>query len=250
MNRFKLNHRGVRTGWSRHSFIVFMGFVSIMLMLLMSLHPRLSHAQSQGQNVVEIMDTQSSDAVEKVLLVLGDSLSAAYGIEVEKGWVNLLQQELRTHADYSHVKVVNASISGETTSGGKQRFLKLVEQHQPSWVILELGANDALRGQNLHSTQRNLESIIQTCSAAMPKCDVMLLGIRLPTNYGPAYDKFLQKIYRDLATKYNLIFDPFFLEPVALDSDLMQSDGLHPNALAQPFILQRLFPKVMDLLKQ
>lgn len=221
-----------------------------MFMLLMSLHPRLSHAQSQGQNVGEIMDTQTLRGEKKVLLVLGDSLSAAYGIEVEKGWVNLLQQELKENTNYADVEIVNASISGETTSGGKQRFNHLVKQHEPSWVILELGANDALRGQNLQATQRNLESIIQVCANVTPQCHVMLLGIRLPTNYGPAYDKFLQKIYRDLAQKYNLLFDPFFLEPVALDSDYMQSDGLHPNALAQPIILQRLLPKVLDLLKK
>lgn len=216
----------------------------------MFIHPRLSYAQSQEENLGETMDAKTPQAVEGKLMILGDSLSAAYGIEVEKGWVHLLDQHLKQQSDYSKVEVINASISGETTSGGKQRFKYLLNQHQPNWVILELGANDALRGQNLQTTQRNLESIIQTCTNAKRSCEVMLLGIRLPTNYGPAYDKFLQKIYRDLAQKYELIFDPFFLEFVALDPDLMQADGLHPNVTAQPLIMKRLLPKVVNLLKK
>lgn len=182
------------------------------------------------------------------LLVMGDSLSAAYGIEVPQGWVSLLQQRLRTSSQTKLIEVINASISGETTSGGKQRFPKLLNDYQPRWVILELGANDALRGQNLQSTSRNLAAMIEACLNADFECQVMLLGIRLPTNYGPAYDRFLQKVYSDLAQKYQLVFDPFFLENVALDPGLMQQDGLHPNVQAQSHILQRLWPNIKALL--
>lgn len=192
-----------------------------------------------------------SEAISKVtgrLMIMGDSLSAAYGIEQSQGWVSLLESRLRQMPQTSEIEVVNASISGETTSGGKQRFQPLLQRHQPRWVILELGANDALRGQNLQMTKRNLEQMILACQNTQPKCDVMLLGIRLPTNYGPAYDQFLQSIYQQLAEKYQLVFDPFFLESVALDPELMQSDGLHPNAQAQPKILHRLYPKIEKLL--
>jgi len=167
-----------------------------------------------------------------VLLVLGDSLSAAYGMSVEKGWVTLLQKQLPSY------QVVNASISGETTSGGKQRLPELMQQHQPAVLIIELGANDALRGQNLNSTSRNLQSMVDACQQAKKMCKPVLLGIRLPTNYGPAYDALLQRTYQKIADKSDIAFHPFFLESVALDPDLMQADGLHPNAQAQPLILE------------
>lgn len=179
------------------------------------------------------------------LLVLGDSLSAAYGLSVEDGWVALLQKKLQV--THPQIRVVNASISGETTSGGKSRLPELLSRHHPKWVILELGANDALRGQQLQSTKANLNRIIELSRQQGAK--VMLLGIRLPTNYGPAYDKMLQSVYRQLAKKYQLIFDPFFLEPVALDPDLMQLDGLHPNAKGQPLLLKRLWPKIQQLIR-
>ena len=189
------------------------------------------------------------EAKSQNLLILGDSLSAAYGIDQQQGWVTLLQKKLREGQKYQAISVQNASISGETTSGGKQRLPKLMQRFKPRWLVLELGANDALRGQNLHVTQRNLETMIQSCLRADFECNVMLLGIRLPTNYGPAYEQFLQQVYAGLASQYQLVFDPFFLQAVALDPDLMQPDGLHPNAKAQPFILQQLWPK-FELLMQ
>lgn len=172
-------------------------------------------------------------------MVLGDSLSAAYGISLEQGWVTLLQDAL---PDY---KVVNVSISGETTSGGKQRLPALMKLHNPSILVVELGANDALRGQNLNATKQNLQSILDACIEAESVCQPVLLGIRLPTNYGPAFDAMLQKIYQDLASQNSVVFHPFFLEQVALDPGLMQEDGLHPNALAQPLILET----VLDTLR-
>ncbi len=181
-----------------------------------------------------------SVAAQPKLLVLGDSLSAAYGMEMTKGWVSLLQNKLDQSS--KKITVINASISGETTSGGKSRLATLLKQHQPQWVIVELGANDALRGQNLKTTRANLNQIIETSKQF--NAEVLLLGIRLPTNYGPAYDLALQKMYQQLADEHQLLFDPFFLEEVALNPDLMQDDGLHPNAKAQPVILDRLWPLI------
>ncbi len=168
-------------------------------------------------------------------LVFGDSLSAAYGMDEQQGWVALLQEKLQKTAP--HVQIVNASISGETTSGGKQRLPALLQQYHPHLLVLELGANDALRG-----TQQNLQEMIVSCLQVNKKCQVILLGVHLPTNYGPAYDEMFQTMYQTLAQENGLLFDAFFLETVIGDPDLVQRDGLHPNASAQPFILQRVWP--------
>jgi len=176
------------------------------------------------------------------LLILGDSLSAAYGMSEQDGWVALLQKQLAEE----NIKIVNASISGETTSGGNNRLPALLKKYQPKWIIVELGANDALRGQNLKITKQNLQKIITQSQQQGAK--VLLLGIRLPTNYGMAYDKMLQKVYKTIATKNELLFDPFFLETVALNPKMMQADALHPNEKAQSLILNRLKPLIKQLL--
>jgi len=178
----------------------------------------------------------------QTLLVLGDSLSAAYGMSVDQGWVTLLENKLQAE----NINVINASLSGETTSGGKNRLPKLLKTYQPNWIIVELGANDALRGQALQTTQRNLQTIIDLSQQIGAK--VLLLGIRLPTNYGPAYDQMLQQTFKQVATQNKVLFDPFFLESVALEPDLMQADGLHPNASAQPKILERVWPLIQELI--
>lgn len=170
------------------------------------------------------------------VLVMGDSLSAAYGFDVDLGWVALLQKQ------YAQFKIHNASISGETTSGGKQRLATLLQQHKPEILVIQLGANDALRGQDLTVSQRNIQQMIDLCPSYNQACRIVLLGVQLPTNYGPAYEMMFQQMYRNLADNNSLLFDPFFLEPVALDPDLMQWDGLHPNAKAQPVIMQRVAP--------
>lgn len=187
--------------------------------------------------------TPTNDTTQRQLLVLGDSLSAAYGMPVEQGWVALLSQRLQPLS----IDIINASISGETSSGGKNRLPTLLKEHQPNWVILELGANDALRGQSLRSLKQNLATIIE--QSQQIGADVLLLGIRLPTNYGPAYDQALTQLYQDLANRYQLLFDPFFLAELALDPKWIQADRLHPNAQAQPKILQRLWPKIQQLVK-
>lgn len=203
-----------------------------------------------------IVNAKSSER----LLILGDSLSAGYGMAEKDGWVSLLANKLETltlsnsalktnktqQNQTPKILVKNASISGETTSGGKSRLPRLLTEISPKWVVIELGANDALRGQNLKTTQRNLQNMIDMAHQANAK--VILLGVRLPTNYGPAYDSMFQRVYRQLAAKNNVQLDPFFIEDVALEETLMQADGLHPNEKAQPIILQRLWPLLTSFL--
>lgn len=215
-------------------------FYYLFFCLWLGFHPNLLWAQQQAPITVEVKPISAPATI----LVLGDSLSAAYGIDAESGWVNLLRRRLQTTFQDKALSVVNASISGETTSGGLQRLPKLLQEHRPSLLILELGANDALRGQNLLQSKANLERMIHLCRDSSFGCQTMLLGIRLPTNYGPAYERLLMKVYRDLAQEYKLNFDPFFLQDVALDPDLMQDDALHPNEQGQPPILERIWPLV------
>lgn len=207
---------------------------------------RLSLLVLIGLVVLASQTAQSSSS----LLVLGDSLSAAYGMPQEDGWVKLLDQKLaqQTMQQLKNVRVINASLSGETTSGGLQRLPDLLAQHQPAYVIIELGANDALRGQNLIQTQSNLARMIELSQQQGAK--VMLLGIRLPPNYGPAFDRRLAQMYQQLSVQYQVLLDPFFLEDVALNRDLMLDDGLHPNAAAQPVILARLWPQLQAWLSE
>ncbi len=181
----------------------------------------------------------------KTLLVLGDSLSAAYGIPADQGWVHLLEQELkqRKWAD----RVINASISGETSSGGLQRLPRLLSDYKPDLVVLELGANDGLRGTPLGIMEQNLRQIVEL--SRQSGADVMLVGIRIPPNYGPQYTQRFYSIYTDLAKEYELPLVPFLLERVALKPQFMQSDGLHPTAAAQPILLQTVWPHLAPLLQ-
>lgn len=167
------------------------------------------------------------------VLVWGDSLSAAYGIPQDKGWVSLLQGQYKDQLD-----IVNASISGETTQGGLSRLPDALERHKPTLLLLELGANDGLRGIQTEIMQANLQKMIEMAQATDAK--VVLLGIRIPLNYGFVYTQKFEKVYLDLAAKYDLPLLPFLLETVALDYDLMQADGLHPTADAQPKVLKHV----------
>lgn len=180
-----------------------------------------------------------------VILVFGDSLSAGYGIDVRDGWVALLQQRIRNQG-YPHA-VVNASISGETTAGGRSRLPGALKRHQPDIVVLELGANDGLRALSLAQTRDNLAAMIRHAKAAGAR--VVLVGIHLPPNYGPAYTRSFHEIFGELARRYQTGLVPFLLEGVALDRTLMQADGLHPRAAAQPRILDNVWPSVDALLK-
>lgn len=174
------------------------------------------------------------------VLVLGDSLAAAYGIRSDDGWVSLLRGRLQQASPPR--EVVNASISGETTAGGLARLPKLLEEHKPAVVVVELGANDALRGLPLAAPRENLTRIITLSTQAGAR--VLLLGIEIPTNYGPQYRDGLRAMYRDLAAEFKLPLVPFLLDGVALDPDLMQADGLHPTAAAQPKLLDNVWPSL------
>jgi acyl-CoA thioesterase-1 len=183
-------------------------------------------------------------AAPRPLLVLGDSLSAAHGISPRDGWVALLQARL---AQQSPARpVVNASISGETTAGGLARLPALLEEHQPALVVLELGANDGLRGLPLATIRANLASMLQQVEAGGARA--LLVGIELPVNYGPRYRDGLRTMYRDLATEFNVPLVPFLLEGVALDPALMQEDGLHPTAAGQPRVLENVWPVLQPAL--
>ncbi len=171
------------------------------------------------------------------ILIFGDSLSAGYGIPLESAWPSLLQKELQTaRSDYN---VVNLSISGETTAGGRARLPQALQQHNPAIVVLALGANDGLRGLPLKEMQGNLEAMVTYARQSGSR--VILVGMRLPPNYGPYADKF-SKVYGSLAKKLRLPLVPFLLEGVADKQRLFQADGLHPIAMAQRRIMDNVWP--------
>ena len=179
-----------------------------------------------------------------VILVLGDSLSAAYGIAMDQGWVNLLQTRLRQQG-YPH-RVVNASISGDTSAGGLTRLPAALELHQPSILILELGANDGLRAQPVARLRENLDAMVSL--GENTGAQTLLIGVLIPPNYGPVYTSRFRETYPQLAAKHSINLVPFLLEGVATDPALMQADGLHPTAAAQPRLLDNVWPKLEPLL--
>jgi acyl-CoA thioesterase-1 len=179
----------------------------------------------------------------KNILVFGDSLSAGYGISRDDSWAILLQQELKN--SHPQFDVVNASISGETTSGGLRRIGKALQQHTPAIVIIELGANDGLRGSSLAEMEKNLDSIIEQSQKANAK--VLLLGIQLPPNYGQSYTKQFHALYPKLAKKHKVALLPFMLEGVPPEQ--FQADNLHPAAEAQPLIMRHVLKSLTPLLR-
>jgi acyl-CoA thioesterase-1 len=176
-------------------------------------------------------------ASEKVILVLGDSLSAGYGMGLEQSWPALLEQRLSD--DGFSLRVENASISGETTSGGLRRLPALLEQHEPCIVVVELGANDGLRGIAINEIDTNFRRMLD--QIVRSGATILLLEMRIPPNYGQKYSGQFLGVYRDLEDAYDLHLVPFFLHNVVLDRSLMQADGLHPNALAQPKMLENVW---------
>ena len=187
----------------------------------------------------------AAGASERTILVLGDSLSAGYGIKPAQGWVALLEQRLRDQG-YGY-RVVNASVSGETTGGGLQRLPRALELHQPAVVVVELGANDGLRGLSVPLTTDNLTKIV--AESKKTGAQVLLVGMLLPPNYGPRYTKDFTTMYRNIATSAKVPLVPFLLQSVALKPELMQADGLHPTAPAQPALLDTVWPQLKPLLK-
>ena len=186
----------------------------------------------------------AASPAQRTIVVLGDSLSAGYGIKVEQGWVNLLGQRLASEG-YGY-RVVNASVSGETTQGGLARLPRVLETHKPAIVIVELGGNDGLRGLALSASRANLARIIELSRAAQAR--VLLVGMMIPPNYGPRYGNEFREMFTSLAGKYSVALVPFLLDEIALNTDLMQADGIHPNAAGQPKMLENLWPKLKPLL--
>jgi acyl-CoA thioesterase I len=182
----------------------------------------------------------------RTLLVMGDSLSAAYGLAAEQGWVHLLGARLAT--DFPQWRVVNASISGETTAGGASRIDAAIAQHAPALVAIELGANDALRGLPIELATANLQRMIEASKAAGAR--VLLIGIRIPPNYGPDYAEALRMMYVSLAEKHGTTLLPFLLEPIAAERDAFLPDNLHPTAAAQPRVLEHVWSAIEPLLRK
>ena len=181
----------------------------------------------------------------KTIMILGDSLSAGYGIQPQQSWVNLLQKRLEQQYPKQH-KVVNASVSGETTSGALARLPKLLQTHRPDLVVIELGGNDGLRGQPPQMIQKNLASLIQQSQKA--KAKVIVFGMKMPPNYGQAYSKTFENNYKVVSQQYKVKLLPFFLEGVAGNKTLMQKDLVHPNAKAQTILLNNAYPSIKGAL--
>jgi acyl-CoA thioesterase I len=186
----------------------------------------------------------TTSPVAPAILVLGDSLSAGYGVRVEQGWVALLQGRLRAKG-YGH-RVINASSSGETTGGALARLPRALTVHRPQIVIVELGGNDGLRGLPVPDIRKNLDAIISSSQQAGAR--ILLVAMRIPPNYGPVYTSAFEKLFGDVARQHKVPLVPFPLEDVALNDALMQADGLHPNAAAQPRLLDAIWPQLAALL--
>ena len=186
----------------------------------------------------------SQGAAAGTVLIVGDSISAAFGLDTRLGWVTLLEQRMKDEGFTD--KVVNASISGDTSAGGQARLPALLAEHKPELVILELGGNDGLRGQQPAQLQQNLASMIDRSRDAGAK--VLLLGMQIPPNYGPRYTNAFKAVYSDLAAEKKVPLVPFFLEGVGGVPELMQADGLHPAAGAQGKLLENVWPALKPLL--
>lgn len=224
-NQFAVNGRNTPFfSFLSRSLVLFalLGFVSL---LPTSMQVRADHHAKDTRN----------------LLVLGDSLSAAYGIQIQEGWVYQLSLKLK-----DSYRVINASISGETTDGGLRSLPGLLEKYHPEIVIIELGANDGLRGFPIDVIEKNLRQLVTLSKAITDK--VLLLGIHIPPNYGKAYTEAFHKLFEKIANEHSIARVPFFLDGVATDKSLMQDDGLHPNAKAQPIILDTVWPALEPLL--
>ncbi|MFL9925223.1 arylesterase [Herbaspirillum lusitanum] len=186
----------------------------------------------------------SAYSAPKTLLVLGDSLSAEYGLERGQGWSMLLQQRLRENK--IDATVVNSSISGDTTIGGKNRLAPLLARHKPDVVIIELGSNDALRGLQLNATRDNLSEMIAMSQKA--KARVLLVGMQIPPNYGPDYTRRFAAMFKDLSAQTKSGLVPFFMQGIADKLELFQADRIHPNEQAQPILLDNVWPHLKPLI--
>lgn len=186
---------------------------------------------------------QRANTTEKTVLVIGDSISAAFGLDTVKGWVQIIANKFE-----GRLNMVNASISGDTTAGGRYRITKALDDHQPDLVIIELGGNDGLRGTPIPQIKANISAMIENAETANAK--VLLLGMKIPPNYGERYTQLFEVMYQELAAEYVTLFVPFFLEGVAGLPDMMQADGIHPTEQAQPIMANLVEHKLTEWLNQ
>lgn len=185
----------------------------------------------------QALAAENTQSQQQSILVMGDSISAGFGIDKEQGWVNLLITRLNTLE--TPYKVINASISGETSRGGANRIKPLLKQHNPDLVIIELGGNDGLRGSPIKVITKNLDYMIQQSQNSGAK--VLLLGMQIPPNYGETYSRLFAEQYQKLAVKNNVLLVPFFLGSIAVKPGMMQADGIHPTAQAQPLMMESIW---------
>lgn len=181
----------------------------------------------------------------KTIMIVGDSLSAGYGINPQQGWVNLLQSRLNQQFPKQH-NVVNASVSGETTSGALARLPKLLQVHKPDIMVIELGGNDGLRGQPPQMIQKNLAQLVQQSQRS--KAQVIVLGMKIPPNYGTAYSTAFENNYKVISQQYKVKLMPFFMQGIAGQKSLMQKDQIHPNVTAQKILLDNAYPYIKGAL--
>jgi len=180
------------------------------------------------------------------ILILGDSLSAAHNIPIEQGWAHIFSNNIGS--SLPQTSVINASISGETTYGGLQRLPQLLQQHKPSHLIIELGGNDGLRGLGFDQSSDNLRQMVQLAQAS--EIGVLLIGVRMPPNFGAAYNARFQQVFENIAAELEIHYLPRFLDGVAAsDPALMQADGIHPTAIAQPLLAQKVEKRMLEILK-
>ena len=188
----------------------------------------------------------SITADTKKLLIFGDSISAGYGIKESENWVDLLTNKLNENSKINYI-LINSSVSGDTTSGGASRIKKTLEVHSPDYVLIELGGNDALRGYPITNIQKNLERIVS--KVLEEKSKPILMQIKIPPNYGKRYVNAFENLYPMISKNYQIPLMDFLLENVALDQNLMQLDGIHPNSKAQPIIAKQIYNEIKNILK-
>jgi acyl-CoA thioesterase-1 len=205
-------------------------YLSVLLCIFLLLNPTVSAA----------------NRLPATILVLGDSLSGAYGIDTDEGWVTLLQQQLED--DGYEYRVINASVSGDTTRTGLSRIDSAMQTHKPSIVIIALGGNDGLRGLAFSEIESSLANIIERCR--QDNARILLAGVRLPPNYGPVYNEQFAALYRRLSDKYQIPLVPRILDQVAENRDMLQEDGVHPKAEAQPQIMKNVWAGLKPMLEK
>lgn len=185
---------------------------------------------------------ENSQSQQHTILIMGDSISAGYGIDKAQGWVSLLKTRLSSLNTKTQYKIVNSSISGETTSGGANRIKSLLKQHKPMIVVLELGGNDGLRGSSIKLLEQNLSFMINESKNV--DAHILLLGMQIPPNYGQTYSRLFKDMYPKIAREHNITLLPFLLEGIAGQPEMMQADGIHPTTSAQPIMMEAVWSQL------